>query len=247
MVSQRQKIQEFAAVTGSTQRVAQECLRACDWSVPVAVDHFYSCGKYTARAPKLDSGSIETLFQKYSGGEDVILAEGIMKFCEDLGVDPTDIAMLVLSYHMGAETMGEWKRAEFAHGMHCLQCDSVKQLQGKLGPLRDSLSDAGTFGEVYRYAYGFSCPKGQKVVQLEAALGMWRLLFDGRGWPHLDAWCDFLQEHHGRAISRDTWNQLLDFVNTIKPDLSNYDLEGGAWPYLLDEFVEVTREKMSAA
>eukprot|EP00967_Tisochrysis_lutea_P094610 scaffold137605_cov17-Tisochrysis_lutea.AAC.1 len=49
--------------------------------------------------------------------------------------------------------------------------------------------------------------KGQKCVHLETAVGMWQLLFSGNRWPLVNEWCDFLQKHHNRAISKDTWTQ----------------------------------------
>ena len=49
-------------------------------------------------------------------------------------------------------------------------------------------------------------------MQLDSAVGMWQLLFsDERAWPLIHEWCSFLQKHHNRAISKDTWAQLLDF------------------------------------
>lgn len=61
-------------------------------------------------------------------------------------------------------------------------------------------------------------------------------------WDLLDDWCEFLESKDIIAIQKDTWDQLLDFAWTVKSDLSNFDPQG-AWPYLIDEFVEYLCEK----
>lgn len=240
----KDKIQQFRTITGASDKIANDCLKSSGWSLEQAIDRFYASGFATAQV-QVDSRALENLFRKYSdpSGE-IILAEGISMFCEDLGVDPADIVMLVLSWHMNAATMCEYTRAEFVQGLQKLGLDSIEKLQKRLGDLRSELKDETKFKEIYKYAFMFSREKGQKCLQLDVALGMWQLVFSpqGRPWALLEDWCEFLQAHHNRAIAKDTWDQLLEFAKTIKPDFSNFD-ENGAWPYLLDEFVEYIQKK----
>ena len=53
---------------------------------------------------------------------------------------------------------------------------------------------------------------------------------------------DLLSHHpnhtkQDKGVARDVWEMTLEFVAQTKPDLSNFD-ENGAWPVLMDEFVQ---------
>lgn len=83
-------------------------------------------------------------------------------------------------------------------------------------------------------------------IDLDMAIAYWNLCLRGR-YLYLDLWCQFLQvrgnyqlaiclyvtyglsilqEHHKKAISRDTWNLFLEFTTTVDEQFSNYDEEG---------------------
>ncbi len=48
------------------------------------------------------------------------------------------------------------------------------------------------------------------------------------------------QEKYGKSISKDTWSLFLDFINSCDADFKEYD-EDGAWPVVIDSFVEYAR------
>lgn len=240
---EKERVSQFKSITGASDKIASECLRATGWSVESAIDYFYSSG-LQGSVLNVDMRAIEALFARYQNGSDgVIMAEGVGRFCDDLGVDPSDIVMLVLSWRLNAATMCEYSRDEFVGGLQQLGCDSLEKINKKLPELRGDLRDPGKWREIYNYAFSWAKEKNQKCLQLDVAVGMWQLLFaEERRWQYVDEWCAFLQEHHNRAISRDTWVQLFEFARAVAPDFSNFD-ESAAWPYLIDEFVDHMRQR----
>lgn len=70
-------------------------------------------------------------------------------------------------------------------------------------------------------------------------------LLIGKRWALFPYFSDFLDESKYKVINKDQWCNVLEFSRTISCDLKNYD-EDGAWPVLLDEFVDWTRKKMTA-
>ena len=69
---------------------------------------------------------------------------------------------------------------------------------------------------MYEYAYKWAREKGQKCLQQDTALGLWRLLFQHHPWPLAEDWCSYVEASHKKAVVQDTWNVLLDFVH-VRP------------------------------
>ncbi|OXB56735.1 hypothetical protein ASZ78_013332, partial [Callipepla squamata] len=78
--------------------------------------------------------------------------------------------------------------------------------------------------------------KDQRSLDINTAKCMLGLLL-GKTWSLFPVFHQFLEQSKYKVINKDQWCNVLEFSRTINLDLSNYD-EDGAWPVLLDEFVE---------
>lgn len=97
-------------------------------------------------------------FREYTSPDDpdTLGPDGMEKFCEDIGVEPENVVMLVLAFKMQARQMGFFTKEEWLKGLSELQCDSIQKLQYRLEYLRCLLNDQNTFKAIYRYAYDFA-------------------------------------------------------------------------------------------
>lgn len=184
-------------------------------------------------------------FKEYStpSSPETIGPEGIESLCLDLGVEPENIALLVLAWKMGAKQMGYFTLSEWLHGLTELQCDSIGKLQNKLQYLRSLLQDSASFKSIYRYAFDFARDKDQRSLDIETAKAMLGLLLGGQ-WSLLAKFSLFLDQSRYRVVNKDQWCNVLEFSRAVDPDLKNYDVDG-AWPVLLDEFVEWLKSNAS--
>merc|ERR1719478_1512509 len=121
-------------------------------------------------------------------------------------------------------------------GMQRLGCDDIIKLRAKLDALRGMLQDRTTCKEIYAFTFQFALDQGQRCLPVEMCIEFWKLLLKDH-FALLDQWIAFVEQRVKNAISKDTWMMLYDLATQVKPDLSDYDMNG-AWPVLIDEFVE---------
>ncbi|KAJ4456230.1 putative defective in Cullin neddylation protein 1 [Paratrimastix pyriformis] len=242
---QRRLVQEFRAISSVSESVAAQFLRRTNWNVETALNEYFGSGTYqeeSRRAPQADPAKITAAFNKFKEeGTDVIGPDGMQRLCDELRVDPTDPVMLVLAWKLHASVSCEFSRAEWNEGLTRLGVDSVEKLRGKIPDLRADLANPVTFKEIYSFSHKYSREKTQRSLPIELATGLWHLLLDGK-WAKMDLWFEFLQQRRIQSITQDQWDMFLEFTHAINDDFSNYDAEG-AWPVILDEFVEYYHKK----
>ncbi|XP_058798141.1 DCN1-like protein 3 [Phymastichus coffea] len=191
---------------------------------------------------------LNALFDHYKEpNEDLILADGIERICQDLQLSPDDFKILVFAWKLNAEQMCQFTRQEWINGLKSMKVDSIRSIQLMLPEIVQELSTNGElFKDLYRFTFrfGLDVSAGQRILPAEMAIILWKLVFTVREPPLLQRWLKFLECHHVRGIPRDTWNMFLNFAESIGDDLGAYD-DAEAWPSLFDDFVEYENDQMN--
>lgn len=107
------------------------------------------------------------------------------------------------------------------------------------------------FKKVYKYAFVAGRDRDQKALALDNAMVYWGMLFTAPGlaWKSknhdwLELWKSFLVEKWTRSVNRDMWNMTLEFaLRTLSDDGLAFWSEDGAWPSVIDDFVDWCRAK----
>jgi len=183
----------------------------------------------------------EVWFHEYTSNadDDVMGPEGMEKFCEDIGVEPENIVMLALAWKLNAQQMGFFSLTEWMTGMTKMQCDTTEKLREKLDDLRAAINDPVSFVNIYRFTFDFAKEPASRGMDAEVVKPLLGLLL-GKNWSLYSQFQQFLEVQQYKTINRDQWLNVFEFSKQVNQDLSNYD-EDGAWPVLMDEFVQWQR------
>ncbi|EER10789.1 Defective in cullin neddylation protein, putative [Perkinsus marinus ATCC 50983] len=210
---------------------------------------------------KVNNSKLGRFFSDYAsvstaGSEGrAIGVDGIERLCDDLGNDPMDEAWLTIAYYCQAETMGEFTKSEWTNGMQRIGVDSMDGLRNVLPELRREIDeDRNSSEQIYRYAFTYSLDSGAKTLPIEGCLQLWSIFLKPH-WTLYPQWEKFVKAECRHNVSKDTYQMLWEAATGAMRDedtmRSDYDIAGGAWPVMLDDFytwfVDPDREKKIGA
>ena len=255
-------IQEFITISGASRVLAEKYLNKNNFSLARSVDSFYADGNLPVSGPttaqpkrrktvprtctKTAMSQIESFFKTYANkSSHQIEPNEISNLSSDLCIDPLDVVWLIIAESCQAKTMGYFTQSEWTTGMIALECYSLEDLKEAIPRIRDSVrTELDTFREVYGFTFRYALDSGARNISLETATALWDLILPLSGWPMYCDWISFVQSESvvkkSRAITKDVWTLLYDFSQAApsKESLVKFDIDGVAWPVLIDDFYE---------
>jgi len=199
---QKDKVRSLQSFTGVSEARAIDLLTQVGWQLDAAADAFFMGGG-GSQQPTVDPIKVSDFFDHYKEAEsDTISIEGIERFCSDLGIEPTDPIMLMISWQMRCEQMCVFTRQEWSQGCTEMGVDSIDAMKAAFPALKELLLDEDAFRDYYVFCFKFAKEPGFGVRTLptEVANQMWQLTL-GERFPALSEWSTFLDEQVGRRAS----------------------------------------------
>ncbi|GJN71739.1 defective in cullin neddylation protein 1 [Purpureocillium lilacinum] len=249
-------IAQFVSLTGASERQATRYLKSTGFKINEAVDAFYAAGnepKTSALETKLD-GLFDSLRDDGNDEKNKLELESTMEYLSNkLKVSIENAELFIALELVQAPSVGEITRKGYVDGWKATGVGATHQEHAAhIRKLKSSLStDTALFKKVYRYTFVAGRERDQKALSLENAMIYWSILFSppGMSWETanhdwLELWKSFLNEKWTRSVNKDMWNMTLEFaLKAMADETLSFWNEDGAWPSVIDDFVEWCRVK----
>ncbi|KAL7767658.1 hypothetical protein ACKLNR_001959 [Fusarium oxysporum f. sp. zingiberi] len=209
------------------------------------------------KGPSPLEASLDKLFsqlQDSSDEKDKLELDSTMSYLtEKLQVNIENAELLVALELLQAPSVGVITRKGYVDGWKVTGAGTThEEHAAHLRKLTKSLSsDPTLFKKVYRHTFVAGRDGDQKALNLETALVYWDILFappgmewktPNRNW--LELWKSFLNAKWTRSVNKDMWNMTLEFaLKSLSDESLSFWNEDGAWPSVIDDFVDWCREQ----
>jgi hypothetical protein len=182
------------------------------------------------------------LFKHYSDDDEIMSVDGILRFCNDLSIEPDCYELLLFCFLCHAKQMYSLTKEEFILGLKTLgnHVDNLLDLRTTLFNY-DILPYENQF---YIWTYHYGLIDGQRCVTTQNAISLWRLFYSKNiKKPQIfDRWLNYLEQDLNNEIPKtitcDTWTIFPQFAKFIELNGYNAYDDNEAWPCLFDGFVE---------
>lgn len=200
----------------------------------------------SGKAASKEVERIDQLFNSYAkSSSGMIEPDGIEALCSDLGVNHTDVRILMFAWKLNAEKQGYFTLEEWRKGLKALRADTLPKLVKALSDLEKEVRRPTTLDNFYAYAFRYCLTEEkQKSIDIESICQLLDLVLGSLFRAQVDYFVEYLKiQSDYKVINMDQWMGFFRFCSEICfPSLSNYNPEL-AWPLILDNFVEWLREK----
>lgn len=115
---------------------------------------------------------------------------------------------------------------------------TIDKMKKKITEWKTSLSDFETFSALYFFVFDYlrgdqknlgiaaNCFAFLLLPAMPETMIAWQILDIGNRWKLWPKWLEFIKSEDRKAITRDTWRELVSFMKQYPNDITNYDPTG---------------------
>lgn len=185
-------------------------------------------------------------FKSLSSGKDEIGPSGVERLCIQLDLPPDSLEILIFAWRLGTKRMGYFTKEEWNTGNNHFKFESPKKLSQELIHFCQTLHlESQNSKMIHRYGFEFCREGTNKILDKDTAVVMLNCLFNKR-WKLFDIFVEYFTNSQYRGMNKDQWDNVYEFARTFGDfeDTTLYD-PYGAWPVMIDDYVQFINSKRS--
>ena len=128
--------------------------------------------------------------------------------------------------------------------MQGIGCDSLEKLKAFVVALDPYALEKRAFRDFFKFVFLFSREGTHRTIEKDIVAALLPIAIGPRS-DHTAPFLAFLETSATTRVTLDQWCSFLEFSDKVGLEFEGYE-EDGAWPLLLDEYVEQARADKAA-